>query len=140
MNLSVYGDAAISGVAPRMYAPTIAPVTSPAHGIVAVGTAVHLGVIIPVTVLVALLFLWVVTQLLLVLYQGHKLLSYQTVFLFSILLWAGLRLILYSFYYSHCCIQVNNLPPGWKWFLLAFPQNIQFFTLALLVHYFGQVS
>lgn len=140
MNSSAYGDAASSEFAAHMTAPTIGPATLPDHGIVAVNTAVHLGVIVPVTAFVAILFVWVMTQLVLVLYQGHKLLSYQTVFLFSVLLWAGLRLILYSFYYDRCCVQVNNLPPGWKWFLLAFPQNIQFFTLALLVHYFGQVS
>lgn len=140
MTSSVYEAATGGGLVASKHASTLVPATFPSHGIVAVEPGVHLGVIIPVTILVALLFLWVITQLLLVLYQGHKLLTYQTVFLFSVLLWAGLRLTLYSFYYDHCCIEVNNLPPGWKWFLLAFPQNIQFFTLALLVHYFGQVS
>lgn len=140
MSSLLYKDALGLGVATQVHAPTIGPTSPPNHGIVFVEPAVHLGVVIPVTVLVAFLLLWVIIQLLLVLYQGHKLLSYQTVFLFSVLLWAGLRLILYSFYYDHCCVEVNNLPPGWKWFLLAFPQNIQFFTLALLVHYFGQVG
>ena len=116
------------------YDTTVAPES------IAVKQAIHLSVLIPITVLVAILFIAVYFQLLLILYRGYKLVSYQTVFLFSVLLWAALRLLLYSFYYYDCCYQINSLSPGVNWFIIAFPQNIQYFTLSLLVLYFGQVS
>ena len=116
-------------------APTIQPLLNTCDDVV-----IHYSVVIPVTTLVVLLFVIVFIQLLLILYFEYKLLSYQMVFLASVLLWAGLRLVLYSFYYDrYSCQLVNRLDAPLNWFLIAFPQAIQFFTLALLVHYFGQV-
>lgn len=118
-----------------MTAPTLQPLKTCSSDV-----AIHYSVVIPVTTLVILLFVIVFIQLLLILYFEYKLLSYQTVFLGSILVWAGLRLVLYSFYYDkYSCQLVNHLSLPLNWFLIAFPQTIQFFTLALLVHYFGQV-
>lgn len=117
---------------------TIAPV-SPATIISPIDIYVHLGVTVTVAVLVALLFLAVYVQLLMVLWFGYKLLSYQTVLLFDILIWAALRLTLYSFYFR-CCDLIRQLNDGWGWLLVAFPSALQYISLAILVHYFGEVS
>eukprot|EP00731_Ephydatia_muelleri_P027674 Em0019g547a len=100
--------------------------------------SVHLAVIVTATTLVGLLFLLVYVQLMMVLCFGYRLVSYQTVFLFSILFWASIRLILYSCYYFECCEFVTHkLPLFWSWFLEHLPASLQYFTLALLVHYFA---
>ena len=101
---------------------------------------IHIGVIIAVTLVVATIFLAVYVQLMLVICYGYKLVSYQTVFLFNILLWSSLRLTLYSFYYYHCCELANNLPSFPNWLLLSAPSIFLFLSLALLVHYFMEVS
>ena len=100
----------------------------------------HIGVIGGVSVLVALIFIAVYIQLVLVLCYGYKLFSYQTVFLFNILLWASLRLTLYSFYYYRCCDLVNNLSVAVEWFLVSAPEILLYLSMALLVHYFMEVS
>lgn len=99
----------------------------------------HIGVIGAVTGVVAIVFIAVYVQLVLVLCYGYKLFSYQTVFLFNILLWASLRLTLYSFYFYHCCELVNNLPVVVEWILVSAPSILLFLSLALLVHYFMEV-
>ena len=119
-------------------ASTIAPAVSPAN-IAPIGVSVHLGVTITVSVLVALLFLVVYVQLMMVLCFGYKLISYQTVLLFDILIWAALRLTLYSFYFR-CCDLIQQLNIGWGWLLVAFPSALQYISLAILVHYFGEVN
>ena len=102
---------------------------------------VHYGVIITSTVLVVILFVIVYVQLVMVICFGYKLLSYQTILLFNILLWAALRLTLYSFYYFNCCELVNKLSGKFSgWFLVSLPSVLQYFSLAVLVHYFGEVS
>ena len=106
---------------------------------VAVETSVHLAVTITVTLFVGILFVVVYFQLCMVIYYGYRLVSYQTVLLFDILLWAALRLTLYSFYFYHCCGLVDRLSPFFTWFLVAFPSALQFITLALLVYYIGEV-
>ena len=111
----------------------------PFDPIMPVSFPIHLSVTITISVLVAVLFLAVYLQLVMVICFGYKLVSYQTVLLFNILLWAALRLSLYSFYFYHCCQYVNNLSVGWMWFLVAFPSALQYFSLAVLVHYFGEV-
>ena len=116
--------------------------TSDSIVINAVPISVHLAVIITATVLVGVLYLLAYAQLLMVLCCGFRLISYQTVFLFSILLWASLRLVLYSCYYYACCdFVLYKLPMYvfWSWFLENFPTTLQYFTLALLVHYFAGV-
>lgn len=103
---------------------------------------VHYSVTVVVSVLVGILFLLVYVQLIMVICFGYKLLTYQTVLLFDILLWAALRLTLYSFYFYHCCKLVDKLDHGsfFGWFLVSFPSCLQYFSLAVLVHYFGEVS
>ena len=101
---------------------------------------IHISVIIAVTVVVVTIFLSVYVQLMLVVCYGYKLVSYQTVFLFNILLWSSLRLTLYSFYYYHCCELANNLSSFPNWLLLSAPSIFLFVSLALLVHYFMEVS
>lgn len=118
-------------------ATTIAPV-SPAD-ITSPNTYVHLAVTITVTIMVALLFLAVYVQLVMVLCFGYKLVSYQTVLFFDILIWAALRLTLYSFYFR-CCNLIRELNGGWGWLLVAFPSALQYISLTILVHYFGEVS
>ena len=102
---------------------------------------VHYSVTIIITTLVSILFLLVYIQLFMVICFGYKLLTYQTVLLFDILLWAALRVTLYSFYFYHCCKLVNTLHGTFLgWLLVSFPSCLQYFSLALLVHYFGEVS
>lgn len=101
---------------------------------------VHLGLIATTSAIVALLFLFVYLQLWAILYYGHKLLSYQTVFLFDILLWASLRLSLYSFYYYNCCDMVDNLSSFVQWLMISAPEFLLYLALALVVHYFMEVS
>lgn len=105
----------------------------------AVQAPVHLAVTVTISVLVGILFIAVYVQLIMVICFGYKLISYQTILLFNILLWAFLRLTLYSFYFYHCCERVNSLPPGLKWLLVSFPAALQYVSLAVLVHYFGEV-
>ena len=116
----------------------IGPIVSPANIITPIDIGVHLGVTVTVTVLVALLFLAVYIQLMMVLCFGYNLISYQTVLLFDILIWAALRLTLYSFYFR-CCDLIQHLSTGWGWLLVAFPSALQYISLAILVHYFGEV-
>jgi len=101
---------------------------------------VHLSVIIVISLLVAILFAAIYVQLIMVIWYGYKLLSYQTVLFFNILLWAALRLTLYSFYYYHCCESVKLLDGVGGWTLVAFPAALQYISLAVLVRYFGEVS
>ena len=101
----------------------------------------HYSVTIVITVLVGILFCLVYLQLILVICFGYKLLTYQTVLLFDILLWAALRLTLYSFYFYHCCEKATKLHGRFLgWFLISLPPCLQYFSLALLVRYFGEVS
>ncbi|XP_072125049.1 integral membrane protein GPR137C isoform X1 [Mobula birostris] len=104
----------------------------------AVPPSVELGLTVVYTALYSLLFLFVYLQLWLVLHYKHKRFSYQTVFLFLCLLWAGLRTTLFSFYFKNC-VQANQLEPLPYWLLYCFPVCLQFFTLCLLNLYFAQV-
>ena len=106
----------------------------------AVEPSIHLAVTLTVTIFVGILFALVYFQLCMVIYYGYRLVSYQTILLFDILLWAALRLTLYSFYFYHCCELVDRLSLFSTWLLVAFPSALQFITLAILVHYFGVVS
>ena len=117
----------------------LTPTVEPPGLVTTVEPPVHLSVTITVTFLVGVLFLAVYVQLVMVICFGYKLLSYQTLLLFNILLWAALRLTLYAFYFYHCCDAVDHLHIFWEWLLVAFPSVLQFFSLAILVHYFGEV-
>lgn len=100
---------------------------------------IHTWVIIVVTVIVAILFVAVYLQLSLILCYGYKLFSYQTVFLYNILLWASFRLILNSFFFYNCCDLISRVSPTSKWFLVSFPEILLFISLSLLVHFFMEV-
>ena len=120
---------------------TPTPTLSPAHELgPTILDSLHLGIVIAASVVVGLLFVFVYAQLVAILCLGYKLVSYQTIFLFNILFWASLRLTMYSFYYYHCCDLVNNLSPFPNWLLMSSPSVLLYFALALLVHYFGEVS
>jgi len=111
-----------------------------AVAIIPAAYAVHYAVVITSTVLVALVFLVVYIQLIMVICFGYKLVSYQTILLFDILLWATLRLALYSFYYYNCCDLVRSLEGNFLgWLLMSLPSVLQYGSLAILVHYFGEV-
>ena len=112
------------------------PTMAPINGLVG---KIHMGVIYGVTVIVALIFLAVYIQLTLVICYGYKLVSYQTVFLFNILLWASFRLTFNSFYFYYCCELIYKASATSKWFLISFPEILLFLSLALLVHYFMEV-
>lgn len=101
---------------------------------------IHIGVVIAVSTLVFLIFATVYVQLVLVLWYGYKLVSYQTLFLFNISVWSSIRLTLYSFYFFHCCQLVTRLPPIANWFLVSFPSILVYMSLALIVYYFMEVS
>ncbi len=102
-------------------------------------TKVESSLTITFIVLYGLLFLLVYAQLFLILYYKHKRFSYQTVFLFLCLIWAGLRTTLFSFY-IHNDVVANKLDFFLHWLLYCFPVCLQFTTLCLLVLYFAQVS
>ncbi|XP_033641560.1 integral membrane protein GPR137B-like isoform X1 [Asterias rubens] len=99
---------------------------------------VELGLTITFLVLYGFLFGLVFIQLILILYYGHKRFSYQTVFLFTCLIWAGLRTTLFSFYINNT-IEVDTMKIFCYWFFFSFPVCLQFYTLCLLVLYFAQV-
>lgn len=84
------------------------------------------------------LFIFVLCQLWMIWYYRHKRFSYQTCFLFTCLVWSGLRTTLFSFYFNNC-IQANSLPLFLNWLFYSFPVCLQFVTLCLLVLFFGQV-
>lgn len=84
------------------------------------------------------LFVIVYMQLWLILYYRYKRISFQTVFLFLIVTWSGLRTVLFTFY-IHDTRKANTLPLLWYWLLYCFPVCLQFFTLCLLNLYFSQV-
>lgn len=84
------------------------------------------------------LFIFVLCQLWMIWYYRHKRFSYQTCFLFTCLIWSGLRTTLFSFYFNNC-IQANSLPLFLNWLFYSFPVCLQFTTLCLLVLFFGQV-
>ncbi len=113
------------------------PTISPSASIIG---KLHTWVIIGVTVVVAAVFVAVYIQLSVVLCYGYKLISYQTVFLFNILLWASFRLTFNSFYFYYCCELIAKISPTSKWFLFSFPEILLFLSLALLVHYFMEVT
>ena len=100
---------------------------------------VHLGLAAMFTSLYGLLFLLILWQLFAILYYRHRKISYQTVFLFVCLLWAGLRTTLFSFYFQNCDLS-NDLPTFCSWLLFAFPVFLQFLMLSILVFYFVLVS
>ncbi|XP_078516642.1 integral membrane protein GPR137 [Lissotriton helveticus] len=100
--------------------------------------AVKIGLTSLYMTLYLLLFLFIYTQLWLVLLYRHKKLSYQTVFLSLCLLWAALRATLFSFYFKNA-LQANHLCPFLFWLLYCFPVCLQFFTFSLMNLYFAQV-
>ncbi|KAM6971981.1 G protein-coupled receptor 137Ba [Aplochiton taeniatus] len=99
---------------------------------------VKLGLTVAYTVFYTLLFAFVYAQLWLVLRYRHKRFSYQTAFLFLCLLWAGLRTLLFSFYFRDC-MTANALGPFTFWLLYCFPVCLHFFTLSLMNLYCAQV-
>ncbi|XP_064621751.1 G protein-coupled receptor 137Ba-like isoform X2 [Lineus longissimus] len=116
-------------ISTSIVSPTVQPALSP---------SVHLGLTWTYVILYSLLFLIVYVQLWMILYYKHKRFSYQTVFLFLCLIWAGLRMTLFSFYFFNC-ILANNLSMFPDWLLYCLPVCLQFITLTLLVLYFSQV-
>lgn len=104
----------------------------------AIAPSVQLGFTALYTALYASLFLVVYVQLWLLYLLRHKRWSYQSVFLFLCLLWAGLRTTLFSFYFRNA-LQANHLPPAAYWLLYCCPVCLQFFTLSLINLYFTQV-
>ena len=110
--------------------PTVKPALSP---------YTQLSLTITYICLYGFLFLFVLCQLWMIWYYRHKRFSYQTCFLFTCLLWSGLRTTLFSFYFNNC-IQANSLPLFLNWLFYSFPVCLQFITLCLLVLFFGQVG
>ncbi|XP_057315780.1 G protein-coupled receptor 137Ba-like [Hydractinia symbiolongicarpus] len=96
---------------------------------------VHLGLTVSFTILYGLLFFLIMWQLLLILYHKHRRLSYQSLFLFTCLVWAGLRTTLFAFYFKNCELS-NTLNPFCHWLLFALPVYLQYNMLSILVFYF----
>lgn len=99
---------------------------------------VHLSLTIVYMTLYGLLFFLIYIQLWMILYYKHRRFSYQSVFLFLCLIWAGLRTTLFSFYFKNCLL-ANKLSIFPYWLLYCFPVCLQFVTLCLLVLFFAQV-
>lgn len=112
--------------------------TPPAQIVPPISSAVHLGLAIVFTALYALLFLMILVQLCLILYFGHRRLSYQSVFLFIYLFWAALRTTLFSFYFNDI-EKANHFGSFARWLLYALPIYLQFLTLTLLTLYLAKV-
>ena len=104
--------------------------------------AIQSGAYLPLTIVLvifySLIFLAVYFQLLLILYYKHKRYSYQTALLFLCLVWATLRIILFSFYFNNAK-EANQMIFIFYFCLYCFPVVIQFCILCLLVLYYGQV-
>lgn len=103
-----------------------------------ISDAARFSLAIVFTSLFALLFLMISVQLCLILYFGHRRLSYQSVFLFIYLFWAALRTTLFSFYFNDSST-VDHLHSFFKWLLFALPIYLQFLTLSLLTLYLAKV-
>ncbi|RDD40864.1 Integral membrane protein GPR137B [Trichoplax sp. H2] len=103
----------------------------------AIPATVHLGLTVGFTVIFSLLFILIYIQLFFILRYGHKRLSFQSVFLFLCLIWASLRITLFSFYFRNCQL-ANTLPTFFYWLLYCLPVCLQFITLTLLAFYFGK--
>ena len=109
--------------------PTVKPATLP---------NAYLPLTIILIVLYSLIFVAVYRQLILVWYYRHKRYSYQTVLLFLILIWSGLRIFLFSFYINDAKT-ANTLAFVFYFCLSCLPVVLQFCQLCLLVLYYGQV-
>lgn len=109
--------------------------------------ALRLSVVITITSLVGILYILIYAQLLYILWCRFwfMIVSYQAAFLFVNLLWATLRLTLYTTYFTTVsskkegCELTLDLPPTLDWLLVNFPTFLQFLSLALLVHFFAGV-
>ena len=117
---------------------TIVNNTIPASILPPISHAAHLSLAIMFTTLFALLFFMILVQLCLILYFGHRRLSYQSVFLFIYLFWAALRTTLFSFYF-HDSSKTDGLHLVPRWLLFALPIYLQFLTLSLLTLYLAKV-
>lgn len=112
--------------------------TNQATIVPAISHVTHLSLAIVFTTLFALLFLMIIVQLFLILYFGHRRLSYQSVFLFIYLIWAALRTTLFSFYFGSSA-EADSLPAFPRWLLFALPIYLQFLTLSVLTVYLAKV-
>lgn len=108
---------------------TIAPALKP---------TVQLGLTCTYISLYGILFFMVYIQLWMIWYYRHKRFSYQTVFLFLALIWSGLRVTLFAYYFKDCTY-VNLFPPFVYWLMFCSPVCLQFVILCLLVLFFAQV-
>ncbi|GFS02480.1 integral membrane protein GPR137B-like [Elysia marginata] len=104
----------------------------------ALPSKVELSLTIVYFVMFSLLFILVYAQLWMIWYYRHKRLSHQTIFLFTCLVWAGLRTTLFSFYFFDCK-KANSLSVFFYWLLYSFPVCLQFSMLCLLLHFFAQI-
>ena len=104
----------------------------------ALSTDVRLGLTVLYSVLYGLLFVIIFVQLWMIYCNKHRLLSFQTTFLFLCLIWSALRIELFSFYFRNCDL-ANRLPFFWYWLLYCCPVCLQFIILCLLVTFFAQV-
>jgi hypothetical protein len=106
--------------------PTLAP---------ALPITVQITITVIFTVIFSAIFVGVFIQLVMIRCYRFKCLSYQCVFLLICLIWAGLRITLFSFYYKDASI-ANNFPVPVYWLLYCFPVCLQFITLCILVEFF----
>lgn len=118
---------------------SIVNITTPASIHPGISHTTHLSLAIVFTILFALLFLMILVQLGLILYLGHRRLSYQSVFLFIYLFWAALRTTLFS-----CYLDDSSTTASFhmfiRWLLFAVPIYLQFLTLSLLTLYLAKVG
>ena len=104
--------------------------------------AIPANVYLPLTIILiffySLIFTIAYYQLFLIWYYKHKRFSYQTAFLFSSLIWSGLRITLFSFYFKNAT-DANKLKFPLYFAFYCLPVVIQFSILCLLLLYYGQV-
>lgn len=99
---------------------------------------VEFGLTLSFALTYGVLYMMVYIQLWMIWYYRHKRLSYQTVFLYLALIWSGLRVTLFAFYFNDCS-RVNFFPFFTYWLMFCFPVCLQFVILCLLVLFFAQV-
>lgn len=101
-------------------------------------STVHLAVTITSIALCGGAFIFILLQLLLLLYYRHPRLSYQTLILFTALLWAALRTTLFSFYFEDRWLS-DHFSTFPRWLLFALPVYLQYNVLNILLFYFLEV-
>ena len=93
------------------------------------------------TALHSVLLLFILIQIILIVYHRYKQFSYRMAVFLLCLTWGVLRVVMFSLYFNpSLCSVAFDLSAGLYWLLYALPVCFQFATLSLFALYFLQVS